>query len=142
MRKKTDLLIKNECMKRIRDSPFEVFHPNHVRMWNLLRIFAWMATWSKVLGGRRWPINANFLIFCDVAGVMWHLLFSLLGMSLVLPSTLKGFLLVGVGHLWEEKKGLRGAASLYLFWMIYRERNSRAFNKENSVHRIKLHFLV
>ena len=84
----------------------------------------------------------DILIHCDKTRAVWHLLFSLFGMSWVLPSLVRETLtrwhrsVVG-----RKRRKVWRVAPLCLFWTIWKERNSKVFvNIEHSIHRIKLNF--
>ena len=130
--------------------------------WVLPKVsfFAWEATWSKVLTldlvrKRGWSMENkcflcheeqesidHVLIHCDKTRFAWHILFSLFGVSWVLPSSMRELLLSWHGSfVGRKRKKVWQAIPLCLLWTIWKERNNRALdNKELSVQGIELIF--
>ena len=85
----------------------------------------------------------RILIHYDKTRVIWHLLFSLFGVSWVSPSLVRE--LLSSWHrsfMGKKRKKVWRATPLCLFWTICKERNRRVFdNKELYVQGIKLTFL-
>ena len=131
-------------------------------IWNSLvpprvSFFAWEATWKNALTldriQKRGFSLANrcylclveeesidhILLHCGLARSLWSLLFSLFGVSWVLPSSIREALLGWVGPcVGKERKKVWRSAPLCLFWIVWKERNSRAFeNVEHSIQGCK-----
>uniref|UniRef100_A0A5B7B642 Reverse transcriptase zinc-binding domain-containing protein n=1 Tax=Davidia involucrata TaxID=16924 RepID=A0A5B7B642_DAVIN len=85
----------------------------------------------------------HLLIHCEVPQNAWNLLLALFGCSWVFPASVKELLCCWQGA--QVRKDLKKAwrmAPICLFWCIWRERNSRAFEGEEvSSHRFKGSFL-
>ncbi|RVX03908.1 putative ribonuclease H protein [Vitis vinifera] len=113
--------------------------------------FVWEATWKKSITldrlQRRGFSLANrcylclveeesidhILLHCGLARSLWSFLFSLFGVSWVLPSSIREALLGWLGPcVGKERRKVWRAAPLCLFWIVWKERNSRAF--ENVDH--------
>ena len=125
-------------------------------IWNSLvplrvSFFAWEATWKKSitldrlqrrgfsLANRRYLCLVeeesidHILLHCGLARSLWSLLFSLFGVSWVLPSSIREALLGWLGPcVGKERRKVWRSAPLCLFWIVWKERNSRAF--ENVEH--------
>ena len=88
------------------------------------------------------PID-HILLHCDKVRILWLLLFSLFGISQMLPSSVKETLLGWRDYFVKRKrKKVWGVASLCLFWTIQKEGNRRYFdNKEFSNQWLKTLFL-
>ena len=119
-------------------------------IWNSLvpprvSFFVWEATWKKSITldrlQRRGFSLANrcylclveeesidhILLHCGLARSLWSLLFSLFGVSWVLPSSIREALLGWLGPcVGKEKRKVWRSAPLCLFWIVWKERNSRA----------------
>ena len=85
----------------------------------------------------------HIFLHCALAISLWSLLFSLFGVSWVLPSSVREALLGWFGPcVGKERKKVWFSAPLCLFWIVWKERNSRAFeNEEHSFHMCKSFFL-
>ncbi|RVX21330.1 hypothetical protein CK203_002101 [Vitis vinifera] len=67
----------------------------------------------------------NILVHCPKARVMWDLVFSLFGVTWVLPLTIRDTLLGWFASFVDKKRGKTWqAAPLYLFWTVWKERNN------------------
>ena len=135
-------------------------------IWNSLvpprvSFFVWEATWKKSITldrlQRRGFSLANrcylclveeesidhILLHCGLARCLWSFLFSLFGVSWVLPYSIREALLGWLGPcVGKERRKVWRAAPLCLFWIVWKERNSRAFeNEEQSIHGCKSFFL-
>ena len=123
-------------------------------IWNSMMpprvsFFAWEVTWKKVLTldwiQRRGCPLANrcylcllegesidhFLLHCELMRSLWNLLFSLFGMSWVLLYSIREVLLRWLGScVGKKRKKVWLAVPLCLFWIVWKERNSRAFENE------------
>ena len=123
--------------------------------------FAWEAMWKKVLTldciQRRGFSLAHrcylclseeesidhILLHCVLARRLWNLLFSLFGVSWVLLYSVREALLGWLGPcVGKERERVWFSAPLCLFWIVWKERNSRAFENEgHSVQGCKSFFL-
>lgn len=85
----------------------------------------------------------HILIHSDKKWVVWHLLFSLFGVSWVLTSSVGETLLSWHGSFMSRKrKKVWQVAHLCLFWTMWKERNNRAFDNEEHLDQgIKVAFL-
>ena len=85
----------------------------------------------------------HIFIHCDKTRVVWHLLFSLFGVSWMLPSLVRETLYSWHGSFMGRKtKTVWHITTLCLFWIVWKKRNSRAFdNEEHFDQGIKLIFL-
>ena len=80
-------------------------------------------------------------LHCARTRVLWHLLFSLLGVSWVLPSSVREALLGWHGSFMRKKRKKAPATPLCLFWTVWKERNSRTFDNEGrSIQGLKSSF--
>ena len=85
----------------------------------------------------------HILIHCAKLWVLWHLLFSLFGVSWVLSCSVKGnsswVTLVFVG---KTRKKAWLAAPLCIFWIVWKEMNLLAFDSgELLIQRLKIFFV-
>ena len=111
-------------------------------IWNVwvqpkISLFAWEAAWSKTLTldlvqKRGWSLaNRCFmcleneetidhlLLHCSKARALWELLFTLVGVSWVLPSSVRETLLSWHGSFVSKKrKKVWRAAPLHIFWTV------------------------
>ena len=136
-------------------------------IWNVwvqpkISLFAWEAAWSKTLTldlvqKRGWSLaNRCFmcleneetidhlLLHCSKARALWELLFTLVGVSWVLPSSVRETLLSWHGSFVSKKrKKVWRAAPLHIFWTVWKTRNRLAFkDDELSIQRLKYSFLL
>ena len=123
--------------------------------------FAWEAFWSKVLTldqlKKRGRCLANrcflcgeeeesidhILIQCSKARVLWELLFTLFGVSWVLPYSVRDTLCGWSGfNMGKKRIKVWKAAPSCIFWAVWKERNRIAFdNEELSLNRLKNTFV-
>ena len=111
-------------------------------IWNVwvqpkISLFAWEAAWSKTLTldlvqKRGWSLaNRCFmcleneetidhlLLHCSKTRALWELLFTLVGVSWVLPSSVRETLLSCHGSfVGKKRKKVWRAAPLHIFWMV------------------------
>ena len=138
----------------------------HRIVWNSvvppkIGVFAWEAAWGKVLTidqlKRRGMYFANrcfmceeeeenidhLLIHCKFAKMLWDLLLSIVGISWVFPHSVIHTLLAWQGTaVGKKRRKIWFAASLCLFWNIWRARNLLVFENEvPSAQRIKVNFV-
>ena len=123
-------------------------------IWNVLvqpkiSFFAWEATWGKALTldmvQKRGQALANryfmclekeetinhLLLHCSRTRVLWDLLFTLFGVSWVLPSSVRETLLSWNGFfLGKKHKKAWRAAPLHIFWTVWKARNRLAFKDD------------
>ena len=85
----------------------------------------------------------HLLFHCTKTRVLWDLLFTLFGVSWVLPSSVRETLLSWHGSFVGKKcKKVRRAAPLYIFWTVWKARNRLAFNDDVlSIQRLKYLFV-
>ncbi|RVW35300.1 putative ribonuclease H protein [Vitis vinifera] len=135
-------------------------------IWNAnvqpkISFFAWEATWGKAitldkLQKRGWALaNRCFLcleneetidhllLHCSRTRVLWDLLFTILGVSWVLPYSVKETLLSWHGSFVGKKRNkVWRAAPLHIFWTVWKARNCLAFKDDMvSVQRLKYSFI-
>ena len=123
--------------------------------------FAWEATWGKALTldhvqrrGFLWQIDVFFatlkkkpfdhiLLHSAKRRIIWQLIFTLFGVSWVLPSLVKETPLGWHrSFLGEGRKKPWKVAPLCIFWTVWKERNMLAFdNAELTVQRMKNSFV-
>ena len=123
--------------------------------------FAWEAFWGKVLTldqlKKRGQCLANrcflcceeeesidhILIQCSKARVLWELLFTLFGVSWVLPYSVRDTLSGWSGfNMGKKRRKVWKAAPSCIFWVVWKERNRIAFdNEELSMNRLKNSFV-
>ena len=128
-------------------------------MQSKLCFFAWEATWRKILTldklQKRGLTLANRCIFqeseetadhillhCRTTRGLWELLFSLFGVSLVLPSSVRDTLLSWrCSFATKERRRAWKVGPLCIFWVIWKTRNNIIFrNEELSLQKIKFSF--
>ena len=139
--------------------------PYHL-VWNpivppKIRVFAWEATWGKVLTldqlKRRGMAFANryflceedeetidhLLIHCKSAKILSNLFLSIVGTSWVFPHSVLHTLLAWQGAaMGKKRKKIWIATPLCLFWTLWRARNRLVFENEvTSEQRIKANFV-
>ncbi|RVW30599.1 LINE-1 reverse transcriptase-like [Vitis vinifera] len=127
-----------------------------------ISFFAWEATWGKALTldkvqKRGWALaNRCFLcleneetidhllLHCSRTKVLWDLLFTLFGVSWVLPSSVKETLLSWHGSfVGKKRKKVWRAAPLHIFWTVWKARNCLAFKDDMlSIQRLKYSFIL
>ena len=127
-----------------------------------ISFFAWEATWGKALTldkvqKRGWALaNRCFLcleneetidhllLHCSRTKVLWDLLFTLFGVSWVLPSSVKETLLSWHGSFVGKKcKKVWRVAPLHIFWTVWKARNCLAFKDDMlSIQRLKFSFIL
>ena len=145
-------------LKNVKDKGFSVKSPtfdfSHRLVWNpvvppKIRVFAWKAAWGKghTLDQlkRRGMTFANrcfmceeeedtidhLLIHCKIAKMLWYLILSIVGISWVFPQSVLHTLLAWQGVVVGKKcKKIWFAASLCLFWNLWRARNRLVFKNE------------
>ena len=85
----------------------------------------------------------HLLLRCSKTRVLWDLFFTLIGVSWVLPSSVRETLLSWHGSfVGKERKKVWRAAPLYIFWTIWKARNRLAFNDDVlSIQRLKYFFI-
>ncbi|KAL6343127.1 hypothetical protein AAG906_019670 [Vitis piasezkii] len=135
-------------------------------IWNAnvqpkISFFAWEATWGKALTldkmqKRGWALaNRCFLcleneetidhllLHCSRTRVLWDLLFTILGVSWVLPCSVKETLLSWHGSfVGKKRKKVWRAAPLHIFWTVWKARNCLAFKDDMvSIQRLKYSFI-
>ena len=125
-------------------------------------VFAWEATWGKVLTidqlKRRGMTLVNrcfmceedeenidhLLIHCKSAKMLWNLFLSIYGISWVFPKSVLHTLLAWQGaDVGKKRKRIWLAAPLCLFWTLWRVRNRMVFeNKGFNDQKIKANFVT
>ena len=123
--------------------------------------FSWEATWGRVLTldqlkcWRRVLANRcylceedeetieHLLVHCKKAKMLWDLFLLIVGTNWVFPSSVLHTLLSCKGAtVGKKRKKIWLVASLYLFWILWRERNRVTFeNDVTSSQRTKTTFL-
>ena len=86
----------------------------------------------------------RLLLHCSKTRVLWDLLFTLFGVSWVLPSSVRETLLSWHGSFVGKKcKKVWRAASLYIFWTVWKTGNRLAFKDDVlSIQRLKYSFFL
>ena len=86
----------------------------------------------------------HLLIHCKLAKMLWDLILSIVGISWVFPHSVLHTLLAWQGvAVGKKRKKIWLAASLCLFWNLWRARNRLVFEKEiPSAQRIKYNFVT
>ena len=126
-----------------------------------ISFFAWEATWGKALTldmvqkiGRALANrcfmclekeeNINHLLFhCSRRRVLWYLLFTLFGVSWVLPSSVRETLLSWNGFFLGKKHKAWRAAPLHIFWTVWKVRNRLAFKDDSLlIQKLKHSFIL
>ncbi|KAJ9699196.1 hypothetical protein PVL29_008009 [Vitis rotundifolia] len=111
-----------------------------------LVFFAWEATWGKALTldrlqKRGWQLpNRCFLcgceeenidhllIHCTVARVLWEMVLGLFGVQWVFPNSVKEVIISWKGSfVGKKRRKIWRSIPLYIFWMVWMERNRLAF---------------
>ena len=135
-------------------------------IWNAnvqpkISFFVWEATWGKALTldkvqKRGWALaNRCFLcleneetidhllLHCSRTKVLWDLLFTVFGVSWVLPYSVKETLLSWHGSfVGKKRKKVWRAAPLHIFWTVWKARNRLAFKDDTlSIQRLKYSFI-
>ncbi|WKA09925.1 hypothetical protein VitviT2T_027534 [Vitis vinifera] len=132
------------------DRPMDGNFPKN-RIWvggvpTKIMFFTWEATWGKILTldrlqKRGWQLpNRCFLCACDaesvdhllihctVARELWDLVLGLVGVKWVFPKTVKEVLYSwGGSFVGKKKKKFWSSIPLFIFWMVWKERNRLAF---------------
>ena len=136
-------------------------------IWNVnvqpkISFFAWEATWGKTLTldmvqKRGWALaNRCFmclekeetidhlLLHCSKTRVLWDLIFTLFGVSWVLPSSVRETLLSWQGSfVGKKRKKVWRVAPLHIFWTVWKARNRLAFKDDMlSIQRLKYSFIL
>ena len=71
------------------------------------------------------------LLHCTMTRVLWDLLFSLFGVSWVLPASVRDSLLGWKGSLLaKDRRKVWKAGPLYIFWSVWKARNGIVFRDE------------
>ena len=167
------LLLKNDKEKGFSvKSMYKGFDPSpafdfpYRLVWNpvvppKIRVFAWEATWGKVLTlnqlKRRGMTLVNrcfmyeedeenidhLLIHCKSAKMLWNLFLSIVGTSWVFPQSVLHTLLAWQGTaVGKKRKRIWLAAPLCLFWTPWRARNRLVFENEGTTdQKIKANFV-
>ena len=88
-------------------------------------------------------VNFRFNSWKAFSHSLWELLFTLVGVSWVLPSSVRETLFNWHGSfVGKKRKEVWRAASLHLFWTVWKTRNRLAFkDDELSIQRLKYSFL-
>ena len=127
-----------------------------------ISFFAWEAAWGKALTldlvqKRGWSLaNRCFmclenketidhlLLHCSKTRTLWELLFTLVGVSWVMPSSVRETLLSWHGSfLGKKRRKVWSAAPLHIFWTVWKTRNRLAFkDNELSIQRLKYSFIL
>ena len=126
-----------------------------------INFFAWEAAWGKALTldlvqKRGWSLaNRCFMciekeetidhlfLHCSKIRVLWELLFSLFGVSWVLPCSVRETLLSWqISSVGKKHRKVRRAAPLHIFWTVWKARNRLAFKDDKiSIQKLKYSFL-
>ena len=85
----------------------------------------------------------HLLLHCSKIRVLWELLFSLFGVSWVLPCSVRETLLSWqISSVGKKHRKVRRAAPLHIFWMVWKARNRLAFKDDKiSIQKLKYSFL-
>ena len=85
----------------------------------------------------------HLLLHCPVAGELWNMIFSLFGVPWVMPRGVVDLLYCWNGRLGRSEAGkIWKAIPHCIMWCIWRERNARTFNgEESSIPALKFLFL-
>ncbi|RVX10352.1 hypothetical protein CK203_016077 [Vitis vinifera] len=85
----------------------------------------------------------HLLLHCSKARVLWELLFTLFGVSWVLPSSVRETLLSWHGSfVGKKRRKVWRVAPLYIFWTVWKARNRLAFKDDVlSIQRLKYSFV-
>ena len=86
----------------------------------------------------------HLLLHCSRTRVLWDLLFTLFGVSWVLPSSVRETLLSWNGFFVGKKcKKAWKAAPLHIFWTVWKVRNRLTFKDDMlSIQRLKYSFIL
>ena len=168
------ILLKNDKEKGFSvKSMYRCFDPSPASdflyrlIWNpvvppKIGVFAWEATWGKVLTldqlKRRGMILVNrcfmceedeenidhLLIHCKRAQMLWNLLLSIFGISWVFSQSVLHTLLAWQGAaVGKKRRRIWLAAPLCLFWTLWRVRNRLSFENEGTNdQKIKANFVT
>ena len=85
----------------------------------------------------------HLLLHCIMTRVLWDLLFSLFGVSCVLPASVRESLLGWKGSLLaKDRRKVWKAGPLCVFWSVWKARNVIVFRDEHlSIQRLKSSFV-
>ncbi|RVW43414.1 putative ribonuclease H protein [Vitis vinifera] len=126
-----------------------------------ISFFAWEAAWGKALTldlvqRRGWSLANrcymcmekeetidHLLLHCSKTRVLWELLFSLFGVSWVMPCSVREILLSWqTSSVGKKHRKVWRAAPLHIFWTVWKARNHLAFKDDViSIQRLKYSFL-
>ncbi|KAL6320158.1 hypothetical protein AAG906_004667 [Vitis piasezkii] len=126
-----------------------------------ISFFAWEAAWGKALTldlvqRRGWSLANrcymcmekeetidHLLLHCSKTRVLWELLFSLFGVSWVMPCSVRETLLSWqTSSVGKKHRKVWRAAPLHIFWTVWKARNRLAFKDDViSIQRLKYSFL-
>ncbi|RVW89825.1 hypothetical protein CK203_034486 [Vitis vinifera] len=125
-----------------------------------ISFFAWEAAWGKALTldlvqRRGWSLANrcymcmekeetidHLLLHCSKTRVLWELLFSLFGVSWVMPCSVRETLLSWQTSSVGKNTGKCGGGALHIFWTVWKARNRLAFKDDDiSIQRLKYSFL-
>ena len=126
-----------------------------------ISFFAWEAAWGKALTldlvqRRGWSLANrcymcmekeetidHLLLHCSKTRVLWELLFSLFGVSWVMPCSVRETLLSWqTSSVGKKHRKVWRAAPLHIFWTVWKARNRLAFKDDDiSIQWLKYSFL-
>ncbi|KAJ9675675.1 hypothetical protein PVL29_024544 [Vitis rotundifolia] len=127
-----------------------------------ISFFAWEAAWGKALTldlvqKRGWSLANRYfmcleneetidhlLLHCSKTRTLWELFFTLVGVSWVMPSSVRETLLSWHGSfVGKKRRKVWKAAPLRIFWTVWKARNKLAFkDNELSIQRLKYSFIL
>ncbi|KAJ9678729.1 hypothetical protein PVL29_020805 [Vitis rotundifolia] len=127
-----------------------------------ISFFAWEAAWGKTLTldlvqKRGWSLaNRCFmcleneetidhlLLHCSKTRTLWELLFTLVGVSWVMPSSVRETLLSWHdSFVGKKRRKVWKTAPLHIFWTVWKARNRLTFkDNELSIQRLKYSFIL
>ncbi|KAJ9684352.1 hypothetical protein PVL29_016699 [Vitis rotundifolia] len=134
----------------------------HVNVQPKISFFAWEATWGKALTldmvqKRGWALanrcfmcleeeeTIDHLLFhCSRTRILWDLLFTLFGVTWVLPSSVRETLLSWHGSfVGKKRKKAWRVAPFHIFWTVWKARNRLAFKDDMlSIQCLKYSFIL
>ena len=87
--------------------------------------------------------NVNhLLIHCTVASVLWGIVLSLFGAQWVFPETVKEAVISWKGSfVGKKREKIWRSIPLFIFWMVWKERNRLAFGGELAIQKVKNSFV-
>ena len=86
----------------------------------------------------------HLLLHCSKSRTLWELLFTLVRVSWVVPSSIREMLLSWHGSfVGKKRRKVWRVAPLHIFWTVWKTRNRLAFkDNELSIQRLKYSFIL